>query len=153
MAGTTENILLNILVFTAKDKGPFRGLSQSVQRLAIELLFHLASIDTKLLQVLVSCCQDEAGVNISVIEYIVQVLYYRCDMEKKKKQLVIFQRFLLSVLVNNNTANLFDRPVHVLSLYRSPCYQGHLSYPVAFSLPLFLGALFSIAIGKSVSKV
>ena len=101
MTSTTENILLNILVFTAKDKGPFRGLSQSVQRLAIELLFHLASIDTKLLQVLVSCCQDDAGVNISVIEYIVQVLYYRCDMEKKKKQLAIFQRFLPSVLVNN----------------------------------------------------
>ena len=81
MASTTENIPLNILVFTAKDKGPFRGLSQSVQRLAIELLFHLASIDTKLLQVLVSCCQDDAGVNVSVIEYMVQVLYYRCDME------------------------------------------------------------------------
>lgn len=94
MASTTENILLNILVFTAKDKGPFRGLSQSVQRLAIELLFHLASIDTKLLQVLVSCCQDDAGVNISVIEYIVQVLYYRCDMEKKKKTIGYISRIL-----------------------------------------------------------
>ncbi|XP_015776654.1 PREDICTED: testis-expressed sequence 10 protein-like [Acropora digitifera] len=102
----------SLWMFFSKDKGPFRGLSQSVQRLAIELLFHLASIDTKLLQVLVSCCQDDAGVNISVIEYIVQVLYYR-----------------------------------------SPCYQGHLSYPVAFSLPLFLGALFSIAIGFSQHKL
>ena len=91
IASTTENILLNILVFIAKDKGPFRGLSQSVQRLAIELLFHLASIDTKLLQVLVSCCQDDAGVNISVIEYIVQVLYYRCDMEKKKNDWLYFK--------------------------------------------------------------
>ena len=61
-----------------------------MQRLAIELLFHLPSIDAKLLQVLVSCCQDDADVNISVIEYIVQVLYYRCDMEKKEKQLVTF---------------------------------------------------------------
>ena len=56
-----------------------------MQRLAIEVLFHLSSIDGKLLQVLVSCCQDDADVNISVIEYIVQVLFYRCDMEKKKK--------------------------------------------------------------------
>ena len=77
--------------FTAKYKGPFRRLTQQVQRLAIELLFHLSSIDSKLLQVLVSCCQGDADVNISVIEYIVQVLYYRCDMEKKNKQLVIFQ--------------------------------------------------------------
>ena len=81
--------------FTAKDKGPFRRLTQPVQRLAIEVLFHLSPIDGKLLQVLVSCCQDDADVNISVIEYIVQVLYYRCDMEKKKNNCLYFNDFCL----------------------------------------------------------
>ena len=54
---------------------------------------------------------------------------------------------------NFNKANLFDRSPYVLSLFRSPCYQGYLSYPVAFSFPLFLSALFSIAIGKYISNI
>ena len=33
-------------------------------------------------------------------------------------------------------------------LLRSPCYNGCLSSPAAFSLPLYLSGLLSIAIGK-----
>ncbi|XP_068670358.1 testis-expressed protein 10-like [Montipora foliosa] len=105
------NFSSNLSIFFSNDQGPFVTLTQSAQRLAAELLFHLQSIDSKLIQVIVSCCQSD-DVDISVIQYILQVLYYR-----------------------------------------SPCYQGCLSYPVSLSLPLFLSALFSIAIGFSQVKL
>ena len=63
--------------FPAKSNGPFRTLSESIQRSPVELLFYVPSLDDKLLQAIISCCQD-GKVKVSVSQYILQVLHYRC---------------------------------------------------------------------------
>jgi len=102
-----DYLLSHMALFFSGNNGPFGNLSEAIQRSAVELLFHLPSMDNNLLQTVVSCCQD-CQVNISVIQYILQVLHYR-----------------------------------------SPCCQGFLSLPAAFSLPIYLSTLFSMAIGFS----
>lgn len=63
-------------LFSAKNSGPFVILSETIQRSAVELLFHLPSLDDSLLQNIVCCCHDGA-VGVSVIQYILQILHYR----------------------------------------------------------------------------
>ena len=60
----------------AKDKGSFSKLRGGIQRLAVELLFHLPSLDDQLLANVVSCCHGEQ-VDVAVIQYLLQVLLYR----------------------------------------------------------------------------
>ena len=63
-------------LFSAKNSGPFAILSETIQRSAVELLFHLPSLDDSLLQNIVCCCHD-GGVGVSVIQYFLQILHYR----------------------------------------------------------------------------
>lgn len=44
--------------------------------MAVELLFHLPSLDDQLLANVVSCCHGEQ-VDVAVIQYLLQVLLYR----------------------------------------------------------------------------
>lgn len=44
--------------------------------MAVELLFHLPSLDDQLLANVVSCCHEEQ-VDVAVIQYLLQVLLYR----------------------------------------------------------------------------
>ena len=60
----------------AKSNGPFGGLSETVQRSAVEVLFHLPILDGELFKVIVTCCQG-GHVSVSVVKYILQVLHYR----------------------------------------------------------------------------
>ena len=60
----------------AKSNGPFGGLSETVQRSAVEVLFHLPTLDGELFKVIVTCCQG-GHVSVSVVKYILQVLHYR----------------------------------------------------------------------------
>lgn len=62
--------------FSAKNSGPFVNLSEAIQRSAVELLFHLPSLDDSLLQNIVFCCHG-GQVGISVVQYILQILHYR----------------------------------------------------------------------------
>lgn len=72
----TTSIYNITIFFSAKHSGSFVKLSAAIQRSAVELLFHLPSLNDQLLQNVVSCCHgDQLGV--SVIQYILQVLYYR----------------------------------------------------------------------------
>lgn len=60
----------------AKTNGPFGSLSETVQRSAVEVLFHLPTLDGELFKVIVTCCQG-GHVSVSVVKYILQVLHYR----------------------------------------------------------------------------
>ena len=60
----------------AKSNGPFGSLSETVQRSAVEVLFHLPTLDGELFKVIVTCCQG-GHVSVSVVKYILQVLHYR----------------------------------------------------------------------------
>lgn len=51
-------------------------LSEAIQRSAVELLFHLPSLNDRLLQNIVSCCHG-GHLGVSVIQYVLQILYYR----------------------------------------------------------------------------
>ena len=62
--------------FPAKSNGPFRSLSETVQRSAVEVLFHLPTLDGELFKEIVTCCQG-GHVRVSVMKYILQVLHYR----------------------------------------------------------------------------
>lgn len=62
--------------FSAKNSGPFVNLSETIQRSAVELLYHLPSLGDSLLQNIVFCCHG-GQVGISVIRYILQILHYR----------------------------------------------------------------------------
>ena len=62
--------------FPAKSNGPFGSLSETVQRSAVEVLFHLPTLDGELFKVIVTCCQG-GHVSVSVVKYILQVLHYR----------------------------------------------------------------------------
>ncbi|XP_078376384.1 testis-expressed protein 10-like isoform X2 [Oculina patagonica] len=70
------NFLAHLSLFFSKDSGSFIKLSEAIQRSAVELLFHLPSLNDQLLQNVVSCCHG-GQLGVSVIQYILQVLYYR----------------------------------------------------------------------------
>ena len=65
-----------LFFFSAKSNGPFGSLSETVQRSAVEVLFHLPTLDGELFKVIVTCCQG-GHVSVSVVKYILQVLHYR----------------------------------------------------------------------------
>ena len=67
---------LHLIFSLAKDKGSFSKLRGGIQCLAVELLFHLPSLDDQLLANVVSCCHGEQ-VDVAVIQYLLQVLLYR----------------------------------------------------------------------------
>lgn len=68
--------IISNLFFSAKNSGPFVNLSETIQRSAVELLFHLPSLDDSLLENIVCCCHG-GQVGVSVIQYILQILHYR----------------------------------------------------------------------------
>ncbi|XP_020632302.1 testis-expressed protein 10-like [Orbicella faveolata] len=71
-----HNFLAHLSLFFSKNSGPFVNLSETIQRSAVELLFHLPSLDDSLLQNIVCCCHG-GQVGLSVIQYILQILHYR----------------------------------------------------------------------------
>ena len=75
---TRQTVFLIKFFFSspAKSNGPFGGLSETVQRSAVEVLFHLPTLDGELFKVIVTCCQG-GHVSVSVVKYILQVLHYR----------------------------------------------------------------------------
>ena len=72
----TNCISDQIFFFPAKSNGPFRSLSETVQRSAVEVLFHLPTLDGELFKVIVTCCQG-SHVSVSVVKYLLQVFHYR----------------------------------------------------------------------------
>ena len=79
LATTRQTVFLSKFVFffsPAKTNGPFGSLSETVQRSAVEVLFHLPTLDGELFKVMVTCCQG-GHVSVSVVKYILQVLHYR----------------------------------------------------------------------------
>ena len=78
LATTRQTVFLSKFFFfsLAKTNGPFGSLSKTVQRSAVEVLFHLPTLDGELFKVIVTCCQG-GHVSVSVVKYILQVLHYR----------------------------------------------------------------------------
>ncbi|XP_022787366.1 testis-expressed protein 10-like isoform X2 [Stylophora pistillata] len=71
-----DKVLAQLASFFSKDRGSFSKLSDEIQRLAVELLFHLPSLDDRLLANIVSCCHG-GQVGVAIIQYLLQVLLYR----------------------------------------------------------------------------